>query len=93
MSDTTGGEEMRLRAAAMTDDESVSDDTILHDDSPDPRASTGDEPTGPGTAGDSLGGAEAPTGNDATMGADAPTGDAGLAEAPDPDQAGEGTTP
>jgi hypothetical protein len=85
--------EMRLRAAAMADDESVSDDTILADDSPDPMTGIGDEPTGPGTAGDTLGGAEAPTGNDGTMAADTPAGDAGLAEAPDPGEAGEGTTP
>ena len=66
------GQEMRLRAEAMTDDASVSDDEILQEG----------EPTGPGTAGDTLGGAEAPTGNDGTMGADAPSGDAGLADAP-----------
>jgi hypothetical protein len=52
-----------------------------------------DEPAGPGTAGDTLGGAEAPTGNDGTMGADAVAGDAGLSEAPDPGAAREGTQP
>ena len=33
-----------------------------------------------GTAGDTLGGDDAPTSNDGTMGADAPAGDAGLAD-------------
>ena len=51
------------------------------------------EPSGPGTAGDHLGGAAAPTGNDGTAGADTAAGDAGLGSAPDPGQAGEGLTP
>ncbi len=38
-----------------------------------------DGPEGPHSAGDTLGGSEAPTGNDGTMGADAPSGDASLA--------------
>ncbi|WP_345751528.1 hypothetical protein [Microbacterium rhizophilus] len=43
-------------------------------------------PDGPHAAGDTLGGAETPTGNDGTMGADAPAGDASLADG-DPDAA------
>jgi hypothetical protein len=38
-------------------------------------------PAGPHSAGDTLGGADAPTGNDGTLGADAPAGDASLAQA------------
>lgn len=42
-------------------------------------ATGADGPEGPHSAGDTLGGSQAPTGNDGTMGAGAPSGDASLA--------------
>ena len=51
----------------------MSDDTTMGA-APEPR-----DPVGPQSAGDTLGGAAAPTGNDGTAGDDAPTGDASLA--------------
>ncbi|WP_309069731.1 hypothetical protein [Microbacterium sp.] len=66
-----------LEATAMRSTEDLDDDLTIHDDV---RTDVGG-PDGPHSAGDTLGGAQAPTGNDGTMGADTPTGDASLADA------------
>ncbi|WP_353988530.1 hypothetical protein [Ruicaihuangia caeni] len=72
----TRANEPELQAAARRDGGEVDDDTMLHGDlSMEP---TG--PAGPHSGGDTLGGAQAPTGNDGAMGDDAPAGDAGLTD-------------
>ncbi|MER7798255.1 hypothetical protein [Microbacterium sp. NPDC096154] len=66
-----------LRAAASRRVEDLEDDVVIHDD----LGVDDSGPEGPHSAGDTLGGSAAPTGNDGTMGADTPTGDASLADA------------